>query len=186
MSVFRPRALIFFILGWPGAPILDAVGLLFGFRGALGALIAASLVSLEGCRKKPAPQYCIAGTLWWKMVQKGVPKVYPGLVVLGTFWGPCSQGYPPRCKNPCTCRAIRKNQRNIDKNCIGGTISYLPRNTENIAQQVQFRTCRAIRKKLHRRYHFLPDMQSQRLLTKTLPTKRLHKGSTIPHLLARR
>ena len=62
MALFRPRAFIFFVFLCPGAPIFDALGLLFGFRGALGALIAAPLVSLEGCRKKPAPQYCIAGT----------------------------------------------------------------------------------------------------------------------------
>ena len=94
ISLFRPRGLIFFVLGWPGAPIFDAVGLLFGFRGALGALIAAPLVSLEGCRKKPAPQYCTVGTFWWKIVQKGVPKVYARLVILGTFWGPFFRGTP--------------------------------------------------------------------------------------------
>ena len=94
MSLFRLRVLIFFVFWWPGAPILDALGLLFGFRGVLGALIAALLVSLEGCRKKPAPQYCIAGTLCWKMVQKGTPKVYVCPAFLGTFWGPFFRGTP--------------------------------------------------------------------------------------------
>ena len=56
---------------------------------------------------------------------------------------------------PCNTEKSPK----IGKNCIGGTISYLPRNTENIAQQVQFRTCRAIRKILHSRYDFVPAVQ---------------------------
>ena len=93
MSLFCPRGLIFFVFWWPGAPILDAVGILFGFRGALGALIAAPLVSLEGFRKKPAPQYCIAGTLCWKIVQNGAPKK-----VTHAFWVPLGilfAGVPP-------------------------------------------------------------------------------------------
>ena len=94
MSRFRPRAVIFFVFGWPGAPIFDAVGLLFGFRGALGALIAAPLVFLEGCRKKLAPQHCTVGTFWWKMVQKGAPPKKSPL----SFWdllGTLFSGVPP-------------------------------------------------------------------------------------------
>ena len=56
---------------------------------------------------------------------------------------------------PCNTEKSTK----FDKKCIGGTISYLPRNTENIAQQVQFRTCRAIRKILQSRYKFVPAVQ---------------------------
>ena len=82
MSLFCPSALIFFVFWCPGAPIFDALGLLFGFRGALGALIAAPLVSLEGCRKKLAPQCCIAGPFWWKMAPKRGPKKKVPIV----FW----------------------------------------------------------------------------------------------------
>ena len=83
MSLFRLRALIFFVFCWPGAPILDALGLLFRSWGALGALIAAPLVFLEGCRKKLAPQCCTVGTFWWKMAPKRGSKKK----ITAGFWG---------------------------------------------------------------------------------------------------
>ena len=153
ISLLRPRALIFFILGWPGASILDAVGLLFGFRDPLGLSLLHRWCPLKVAEKKPAPQYCIAGTLWWKIIQKGVPKVCLPLTVSGAFGDLILRGIPLDAKN-------RAPVMQHGKYCTGGT-------------------------KLHRRYHFVSDMQSQRLLTKTLPSKQLPKGSTIPHQLAR-
>ena len=112
IALFCPRALIFFVFGWPGAPIFDAVGLLFGFRGALGALIAAPLVSLEGCRKKLAPQHCTVGTFWWKMVQKGGQKVCVWRAFLGPFGDLVFRGTPLDAKTHVPAVQYGK----IDKN----------------------------------------------------------------------
>ena len=113
MSLFRPGALIFFVFGWPGAPIFDAVGLLFGFRGPLGALIAAPLVFLEGCRKKLAPQCCTVGTFWWKIVQKGAQKWSVYAFILGPFGDLVFRGTPLDAKTHVPAVQYGKIDKNL-------------------------------------------------------------------------
>ena len=108
MALFRPRALIFFVFWCPGAPIFDAVGLLFGFRGALGALIAARWCPWKVAEKSLPHHIAQQVHFGEKWCRKGAPqKNYR--TQSGTFWAHCFQRYPPRCKKLCTCRAIRKN-----------------------------------------------------------------------------